>query len=121
MTADAQRRLRASGRSATPEFPSYVWEDGVLSTYPEDQPAYAFFVVAPPEITLAQADAGAQTTLPPLLEAALVYHATSACHRQMGQVELSDLWESLYVSEMTPYARTTRLSAQFDDAEVSVE
>lgn len=113
---DSHRRLEDPGRQASTTYPIYTYEAGELNIYPAGQSYYWFYVTTPTELTAL----GDTLQVDERFECAMVHYVASLAYQKLQRMDLHDLTNEIYLSELQPYARNTSGSV-LKEREVEVE
>lgn len=113
---DSHRRLEDPGRQASTTYPIYTYEAGEMNIYPSGQSYFWFYVTTPTDLT----SLGDTLEVDERFECAMVNYVASLAYQKLQRMDLHDLTNELFVSELQPYARNTSGSV-LKEREVEVE
>ena len=111
-TFTGNRKLNASGRAVTDQFPAYVYEDGILKIFPDPvdtgstTTATADIVRAPGSYygdTLNQKATSAVVELDSRFAEAITQRVLFYCYITLGLSELATRAQRAYIKEITPF------------------
>jgi len=102
--------LETSGRSATEDYPAYLYNDYELDIYPTPTNGTVVeYVVTPPTITIEQHVLGATLTIDDRFEPSVVAYVSSKAFRSLGEDEMSEVWFDLYKRKIQPFLTGVRI------------